>query len=60
MECLGRTPLHQAAKGGHLECVEVLLDAKADPNMQDVSGITPLLLAGAGIIASDNVAVQRL
>ncbi|KAL6046305.1 Ankyrin repeat domain-containing protein 53 [Balamuthia mandrillaris] len=31
----GSTPLHLAAANGHLECVKVLLDRHADPNVEE-------------------------
>ena len=37
------TPLHWAAALGHSECIEVLLTAGADPNLQDLSKDTPLI-----------------
>jgi ankyrin repeat protein len=39
---VGTTALHHAAEGGHLEVVEVLLDAGADPTVEDaLYGGTP-------------------
>ncbi len=37
-----RTPLHHAAKLGHLECIRLLLWYGGDPNSQDEDGYTPL------------------
>lgn len=51
IDCLGehgyvgmnrRTPLHWAAVNGATEVVELLLEAGADPNFQDVQGRSPL------------------
>jgi ankyrin repeat protein len=41
----GMSPLLFAARDGHLDIAELLLDAKADVNQTDVNGITPLLAA---------------
>ncbi|KAK5643782.1 hypothetical protein RI129_007627 [Pyrocoelia pectoralis] len=43
----GRTPLHCATKEGHVEIVRLLIKRKADVNIRDETGITPLLLAGS-------------
>ena len=40
-----KTPLHEAASGGHQEVVKVLLDGGGDPYMEDASGRTALGLA---------------
>ena len=37
-----RTPLHLAAKDGHLPIIKLLLNAGADPSVQDMEGATPL------------------
>jgi ankyrin repeat protein len=39
------TPLHLAVLGGHVENVEGLLEAWADPDIKDSDGDTPLILA---------------
>lgn len=41
----GRTPLMEAAEGGHVELIQLLLSAGADPNLVDDSGHSALLLA---------------
>ena len=38
----GRTPLHWAARGVHVEVLSYLIDAGADVNSQDVNLVTPL------------------
>jgi len=38
----GRTPLHLAAESGNMPLVGLLLDHKANPNIQDNAGNTPL------------------
>ncbi|KAG6849023.1 hypothetical protein H0H93_011936 [Arthromyces matolae] len=47
------TPLHEAAKEGHLEAVQLLLHHGADPRLKDTDGKTALELARA----SDHVSV---
>ncbi len=37
--------LHIAANKGHLECLQLLLDFKALPNIHDINGFTPLIIA---------------
>lgn len=39
------TPLHHAARGGSASLVELLLKAGSDPNLKDVSDLSPLALA---------------
>jgi len=51
----GKTPLHFAARDGHLEVVRVLLDAGAAIDDRDPNDITPLLLAAS----NDRVAVAK-
>ena len=41
----GMTPLLYAARDGHLDCVSVLLRAKAQVDLTDPDGTTPLVLA---------------
>ncbi|KAF4524278.1 hypothetical protein B566_EDAN012041 [Ephemera danica] len=59
-ECWGRTPLHQAVKAGQPACVRLLLMAKALVDVRDEKGLTPLLLAGAGVSLEDDDGVERL
>src|ERR687897_3027909 len=46
---LGRTALHWAAMGGHLEIVRMLLDAGAPADAPDKNGWTPLSLIEDGV-----------
>ncbi|KAK4221488.1 ankyrin-3 [Podospora fimiseda] len=39
------TPLHRAARGGHLSCVQLLLSAGASPTLLDSQNKTPLIHA---------------
>ena len=41
----GATPLYVASQNGHLPCVEVLTDAKADLSRETFNKATPLLIA---------------
>ena len=41
-EIITRTPLHYSAKGGHLQCVRLLLRYGANPNASDGDGYTPI------------------
>jgi ankyrin repeat protein len=36
----GPTPLMIAARGGHLTCMEILVEAGADPTLRDAAGLT--------------------
>lgn len=42
------TALHYTARGGHSDCLRLLLDSSADPNMMDDNRVTPLHLAALG------------
>jgi uncharacterized protein len=41
----GLTPLLYASRQGCLECVKALVDARADVNLADPEGVTPLIVA---------------
>jgi ankyrin repeat protein len=41
----GFTPLHYAARENCMACVKVLVDSKADINLQDPDGVSPLLVS---------------
>ena len=43
----GATPLHLAARFGHVEAARRLLDAGADPLVSDATGATPAAVAAA-------------
>ncbi len=56
----GGTPLHLAAMQGHLQCVQLLLDNKADINAQNDNNDTPLHLAVyRGQLACVQILVQH-
>ncbi len=58
---LGRTPLHQAAGYRDANVVEALLDAGADPTLEDREGIRPVDLAErSSRIAWDSAVMRRL
>ncbi|KAF4451601.1 hypothetical protein F53441_5457 [Fusarium austroafricanum] len=44
----GRSPVHLAAKAGSLDCIKILTQYKADLNIKDSAGRTPLFLALIG------------
>ena len=50
---VGSTPLHIAAACGHLEAVQVLLDAGARHDLCDADGVTPLHMAAERSLLSD-------
>jgi ankyrin repeat protein len=50
---IGATPLLRAAKAGDVEVIRMLLENKADPNLPNKTGVTPVL-AAAGIGSRDN------
>lgn len=41
----GSTPMHEAAGYGYLQCVDLLIEAGANPNITNKSGYTPLTRA---------------
>lgn len=45
VQAAGMTPLHLASMHNHRAVVEVLLEAGAEPTLEDVDGNTPLILA---------------
>ncbi|KAG7105853.1 putative ankyrin repeat protein like [Verticillium longisporum] len=48
-EC-GQTPLHLAIAHGHIDALDMLLEAKANTNLDNIRGETPLVLAiGLGL-----------
>ncbi|QQR49171.1 ankyrin repeat domain-containing protein [bacterium] len=56
----GNTPLHLAVMQGHLQCVQFLLDNKADINAQNDNNDTPLHLAVyRGQLACVQILVQH-
>ncbi|XP_069684095.1 transient receptor potential channel pyrexia-like [Periplaneta americana] len=58
-ECFGRTPLHQAVKSGNPACVRQLIEAGAKVNAEDEKGVTPLLLAGAGVGPDNRIITNK-
>lgn len=58
--CLqGRTPLHWAAMGGRVDCVEALLERGAAPDVLDALDCTPLDMA-VGERVPDIVEIESL
>lgn len=55
----GVTAVHVAAQGGHLDCVNILIDAGADVTVQDDEDRTPLLLAVKGNYADVAIALVK-
>ena len=51
----GVTPLQHAARHGHVECIEILLAAGADPSKQSADGSTALHMA----VAQDQIQCVR-
>jgi ankyrin repeat protein len=49
--CGGCALLHEASKAGDSNLVDALLSAKADPNLRDKDGMTPLHLAAAETVS---------
>ncbi|XP_075237596.1 transient receptor potential channel pyrexia-like isoform X2 [Lycorma delicatula] len=56
---LGRTPLHEAVSGGHLFCVQLLLDKGAEVNAKDEENLIPLILAIKGTKDCDALTAER-
>jgi uncharacterized protein len=50
----GNTPLHLAALNGQVNTVESLISAGADPNIENISKLTPLFLAASKTCANDS------
>jgi ankyrin repeat protein len=53
---LGRTPLYQASKSGHIDVVRVLLKHNADPNIWRNNGLAPIYQA----VKNDHIQVVEL
>ncbi|XP_046474385.1 transient receptor potential channel pyrexia [Neodiprion pinetum] len=58
-ECWGRTALHQAVKAGHVDIVNLLLKAGANPDARDQRGVTPLHLAAVTVDSNDPKDMSR-
>ena len=58
---MGKTPLDFACRGGHTEVCRILLDAGANPRMEDVNGTSPYETAMCpGNIHIDKTGVRQL
>lgn len=55
----GVTAVHVAAQGGHLDCVNILIEAGADVTVRDDEDRTPLLLAVKGNYADVAIALVK-
>ncbi|XP_075214407.1 uncharacterized protein LOC142320474 isoform X1 [Lycorma delicatula] len=49
----GYTPLHEAVKSGHINCIKLLLEYRANINAVDENGVSPLLLLVNEMIMSN-------
>ncbi len=56
----GETALARASMGGHVEAIEVLLDAGVDPNEAGAEGVTPLMRAMESEASGSAAAFARL
>jgi len=56
----GKGPLHFAAKAGFVESMKLLLAHKADPNLRDATGATPLFYAFQAGKSIDPLPVLKL
>lgn len=56
----GRTPLHWACRGVHMEAVRTLADRGADVNAQDANGVTPLhSVASRGHLEAAELLIEK-
>jgi ankyrin repeat protein len=63
----GRTPLHTAVYGNHLDCVQFFLNHKANIECRDITGQTPLLIGASmghtrvlGMLIQENADVHAV